>query len=385
MKFEENMALIVIDFDNTIANGHTFNIIHQAISRDNSIVKHPEKQWELIKHIPAIIFSDGHETITWKELFEQMVQEGHQIGIASFSSYGMNTIAHYLKEVVGLSEEFIKNNIVIKSWLPDKPSESDKNTHIMQVKNECLTKNEMLRYRLSEIILVDDSTNNVMAANARGFSVVKAPDAVDSLSPSSATHLHILKHQVLPLFKQPGKLYDQFVQNQKRGPHGLEFGISLTTIDIGISIADNQDETQQNSNDAKSQDVLFIAATNSTDIINQFAKKISNGFLITTDHQLYTVENSTPTLCAHNVKNNIIGWLKEHGYQEYMQAAHSQPVSMLDIVINNSTANLQLAMLTIPPTPSITSASLFNEQSSSNTTNTSDKKNTNTNASFDPT
>ena len=70
------MALFAIDFDYTIAKGHTHNMIAETAERNE------QKQWETIQDVKPIISISTQKT--WKDAFEQLIKDGHQVAIISF-------------------------------------------------------------------------------------------------------------------------------------------------------------------------------------------------------------------------------------------------------------------------------------------------------------
>jgi hypothetical protein len=150
------MALITIDFDYTIVNGHTHNKIKYSQETNK------DSQWDQIKDF-ATVGNPGE----WKHILKTLIKEGHSICIVSFNSYG-HIIPRYLLEKIGLSNEDIKKIKVI-SWLPSRPETANKNQHIQQAKKitRFLGKN-------SQVILIDDTKDNIDAASKENYRTITA-------------------------------------------------------------------------------------------------------------------------------------------------------------------------------------------------------------------
>ena len=157
-----NTALFCIDFDNTIASQHTHNIIANA-EQEHGRLSH-EDQWQLVKDIPPI-GSDQQ----WQELFKTLYKDGHRIAIVSFGQYE-HIIARYLKEIIGLKESFIKDHLKIVSYLPEDPSNANKEDHMSQA-------NEEPKLPAENIVLVDDSRRNTRHAAVMGHQIIYADES----------------------------------------------------------------------------------------------------------------------------------------------------------------------------------------------------------------
>lgn len=150
------MPLVIIDFDYTIANGHTHNIICCSDAKDT------EQQWESVKDIKPVGSAEE-----WNEVLTTLLDNKHQVAIASFNAFG-HIIPRYLKEVIGLKPEQLEK-IHIESWLPENPNIADKNTHIENIK-----KTLNFKEKTSDIILVDDGWHNITRAAKESYSVIVA-------------------------------------------------------------------------------------------------------------------------------------------------------------------------------------------------------------------
>lgn len=152
------MLLIAIDFDHTIVNGQT----HMKIMLSQETDK--DRQWDQIKDFPVI-----GEPGEWKRILENLIKENHSVCIVSFNSYA-HIIPRYLQEKVGLSHEDIEKIKVI-SWLPPHPETANKNQHLRQAK-----KIMNFHGKNSQIILIDDSRNNLDAARKKKYTIIPADE-----------------------------------------------------------------------------------------------------------------------------------------------------------------------------------------------------------------
>lgn len=183
------MAVFIIDFDRTIVNGHTHNTIarfHKTLIGPNPAWEIDEQhaQWELVKNIPPITALD----LDWKTVLKALLHQGHQVAIASFSSYP-HIITRYLQEVIGLSEADI-GKIYIEAWLPEQPSIANKNKHIHRILQHFKFKGAR-----EDIVIVDDSKINTDAAIAEHFTVIPAHDAVGNPL-TNGKHLVLLMKKI---------------------------------------------------------------------------------------------------------------------------------------------------------------------------------------------
>lgn len=164
------MAVFIIDFDFTIAQGHTHNTIaryYKTITGPNP-KWHPDEQqdqWQLVKHIPPV-FSANY---SWKAVFTALLNAHHHVAIASFSSYP-HIIAFYLGQNIGLTEDQL-SKIHIEAWLPVNPASDNKNQHIANILQHFNFKAEP-----KNVIFIDDSKINTEAAKTLGFSIIPAHD-----------------------------------------------------------------------------------------------------------------------------------------------------------------------------------------------------------------
>ena len=152
------MLLIAIDFDHTIVNGQT----HMKIMLSNETDK--DRQWDQIKDFPVI-----GEPDEWKKILESLIKENHSICIVSFNSHE-HIIPRYLQEKVGLSHENVAK-IKVVSWLPKHPETANKNQHLRQAK-----KIMNFHGKNSQVILIDDSKNNLDAARKKKHTVIPADE-----------------------------------------------------------------------------------------------------------------------------------------------------------------------------------------------------------------
>ena len=172
------MALICIDFDETISSGHTHNAIVRAINDAYAadFAKNPSANikeiwaklladkdihWNTAKGIPCVGKSG-----TWAAMLQILVNDGHQVAITSFNGFP-HIIPRYLKGVLHLPDELIKK-INIVSFTPE--DQSNKNEHIEQAIKDA----KLDGIDKKEVILVDDSERNVLAAKKAGYTGIVA-------------------------------------------------------------------------------------------------------------------------------------------------------------------------------------------------------------------
>lgn len=149
------MALFILDFDGTIADANTHNLISQTKDKDSA--------WTALKEVKPIGGS-----LIWRQVFKQLINDGHPVAIASFNSFGF-LIYQYLNEVIGLTEVELAK-IHIEAWTPIKPSESNKNEHIEAIKKALAFKGNN-----NEIVFIDDDTAiNIPAAKSLGCRTISA-------------------------------------------------------------------------------------------------------------------------------------------------------------------------------------------------------------------
>lgn len=156
------MAYFAIDFDRTIASRQTHSLIAENIV---SIGTDPEQQFKAIESVKPIVSAETQKT--WRDAFEAILQDGHQVAIVSFSNFPV--ILRYLKECVGLPQEML-DQIKIVSWLP-KNKKLGKNEHIKQALKES-------KYTGADdtVVLVDDDKNNIILAQKCGYQGILADE-----------------------------------------------------------------------------------------------------------------------------------------------------------------------------------------------------------------
>jgi hypothetical protein len=169
------MALFVIDFDHTLVDGHTHNTIARAILCQVVASDNEEAQWDLVKGMTALGGSDK-----WKAVFQSLFDNGHDVAIASFNSYP-HVISRFLREKIGLSDHQI-SRIFINSWLPKNARAADKNEHIEQIINHFYPRFGE-RPRRDHVILIDDSENNILAAQIAEFQAIQVKNDLAFFAP----------------------------------------------------------------------------------------------------------------------------------------------------------------------------------------------------------
>ncbi len=157
-------ALFCFDFDYTISNKHTHNDMFKQfdIEMGNELKFWGENRKACEDFIRGIApLGDAAE---WKKLFENLVESRNFVAIVSFNVFGKELIPFYLKEVIGLDDDFIRNHIKIVSFLPPLEEQNSKSKHIDQAKQELNLTD------LSDdcVVLVDDDEKNIAAAKKAG-------------------------------------------------------------------------------------------------------------------------------------------------------------------------------------------------------------------------
>lgn len=168
-------ALFCLDFDKTISGGHTHNqmlgqfdwVDFSAASTEDPYLKcwdeNRQDCEDFIKAMPPTA-----DAAKWKNVFETLVADGHACTIVSFNAFGKRLIPFYLKEVIGLSDDFIQNHVKIVSYLPSKEEQGDKSKHIAQAKQEL----KLEGLSDDRVVLIDDSYENIHAATTKGHKTV---------------------------------------------------------------------------------------------------------------------------------------------------------------------------------------------------------------------
>jgi len=166
------MAIVCIDFDNTVVNGHTHNTITQKISMEKATAQPNNqldvksanipsetesdklKQWNLVKDFKPRVGAED-----WKNLINKLIKEGHTVAMVSFNAFD-HIIETYLERVIGLDPETMKK-IIFNSWLPEEPEDSNKNKHIDEV--VMFAKDLNIEFN-DQVMLIDDTRRNTMGA-----------------------------------------------------------------------------------------------------------------------------------------------------------------------------------------------------------------------------
>jgi hypothetical protein len=149
------MTVFILDFDRTIADDDTQNLMSQTKDRDSA--------WEVLKEVKPI----GGSMI-WRQVFRQLIDDGHPVAIASFNSFDI-LIYDYLNKVIGLTEAELAK-IHIEAWTPCNPETANKDKHIEAIKIALNFKGDN-----NEIVFVDDDTAiNIPAAKKLGCRTISA-------------------------------------------------------------------------------------------------------------------------------------------------------------------------------------------------------------------
>lgn len=186
LEVKDETALFCLDADGTIIDGHTHNIILDASKEDRSILKNPEAQWNLVKHLLPI----GGNSAAWHTLFHTLAKDGHAIAIVSFSDFGETILPRFLHEIIGLEQDFIHQHICIISFLPE--NQSTKKSHLSLAQEK--TRKQHLPPE--KIVLCDDRDTLVWDAIRNKYKGVFATH--------DGTHIHVLL-EMSKSIKEPKK------------------------------------------------------------------------------------------------------------------------------------------------------------------------------------
>lgn len=160
--------LFVFDFDGTIVLGHTHNEIIKKVKSDAP--EYVNGNWAVVQDFPIIGSSD-----TWKNIFEDIIQQGHYVAINSFNSFGP-IIPEFL-EKIGLDKDFIKKEIHIIARFPANPAKENKNAYIQESIEKTIEKSgekKDFSGNAEDVFLIDDSRKNIEAAKQAGYQVIHA-------------------------------------------------------------------------------------------------------------------------------------------------------------------------------------------------------------------
>lgn len=289
------MMIFIFDFDETITSEHTHNMITDVINAEieafgESKTKYDiERQWNLIKNINPIFAS-----IAWRELFTNIPAAGHHIAIASHGTYGSHLIPRYLKEVLNLPADLV-DKIQIESWLPPK-DRLNKNQHI---------ENVIRNYSgYNQVILIDDSIDNLKSAEEKGYSVVQAT--------TDGAHIEICK-KALNSFNST---------NQQQFVH-------YTNV------------FQERSS---SSQIGFYLLNNLSGITDFSALK--NAFLVTANYELYEIDANGNTNKVAVEASKIEAFIKQLYVGSTIFASANKPVSIGALI--NDKAMLAFNRIFIP-------------------------------------
>ncbi len=158
-------AIFLIDFDGTIADGHTHNAVAFAV-KENHITNEKKSHWDFLR---KLIHHGSHHPLgsaqEWQKVFATLLADGHKVGIISFSSYP-HMIENYLREIVGLSEN-VMSQVYVYAHLPPNPGHANKNAHIEMAKKHFEYNGPNHR-----VVLIDDSFRNIVGAQMLGCTTI---------------------------------------------------------------------------------------------------------------------------------------------------------------------------------------------------------------------
>lgn len=207
--------LWVFDFDGTIVLGHTHNTIMKSQNPDDPV--YVNGPWGKVENFPNIGSAD-----TWKDLFETLNQQGHYLCIASFNAYG-SVIPEFLNKI-GLTEKVI-GRINIIFGLPDDPRTADKNEYIQQAIAKA--QKEGFSGNAEDVILIDDSTKNIQAAEEKRYRVIRAKKDASHLTELKK---EIQKQKIESLKRQKKEALDAIYKLVQESPQSLSLPQQQTPI-----------------------------------------------------------------------------------------------------------------------------------------------------------
>lgn len=162
--------LFVFDFDGTIVSGHTHNEIIKEKRANPDAPEYVNGDWAVVQGFPIIGSMD-----TWKNIFEDINQQGHYVAINSFNSFA--PIIPKFLEKIGLDEDFIKEDIHIIAKFPANPAKENKNAYIQESIAKTIEKSgekKIFSGNAEDVFLIDDSKKNIDAAKQAGYQVIHA-------------------------------------------------------------------------------------------------------------------------------------------------------------------------------------------------------------------
>jgi FMN phosphatase YigB (HAD superfamily) len=162
--------LFVFDFDGTIVSGHTHNEIIKEKRANPDAPEYVNGDWAVVQGFPIIGSMD-----TWKNIFEDINQQGHYVAINSFNSFA--PIIPKFLEKIGLDEDFIKEDIHIIAKFPANPAKENKNAYIQESIAKTIEKSgekKDFSGNAEDVFLIDDSKKNIDAAKQAGYQVIHA-------------------------------------------------------------------------------------------------------------------------------------------------------------------------------------------------------------------
>src|ERR1043165_14873 len=191
--------LFVFDFDGTIVSGHTHNEIIKEKKANPDAPEYINGDWAVVQGFPIIASTD-----TWKNIFENINQQGHYAAINSFNSFGP-IIPEFL-EKIGLDEDFIKKEIHIIAKFPANPAKENKNAYIQESIAKAIEKSgekKDFSGNAEDVILIDDSKKNIEAAKQAGYQVIHAKKDVSHLIELQTKLEELKKEELRKLEEQP--------------------------------------------------------------------------------------------------------------------------------------------------------------------------------------
>lgn len=177
-------ALFCHDFDGTYVKGNTQRAILKCLGfghfQSEDLLKNlnliieayhekVEECWDVVKKMTVI-----GEPGEWKAANEKIAREGHAQTIVSFNIFGEVLFPRFLKEMVGLEEDFIREHMNIISFWPEEGEKADKSEHIDRAKNYAKEKLKLTHLPNSLVVLTDDNEKNYRGAWNKGYKAIQA-------------------------------------------------------------------------------------------------------------------------------------------------------------------------------------------------------------------
>jgi len=201
------MALLCFDFDNTLVKGHFHNTLMEITEQTAGIYGKTAKEimeWARsdprwmkwyqgkIQKLVDDPIKGPKNPAELKDVIQTALKSGHKIAITSFTLFPEVIKPTLVK--IGLAEEEIKQIHLECFLLQDQ--QQGKIPHMIQAMDHFNIDDR------SQVILIDDNSNNCQTARANGFKAVDVPVEPDA----APEYLMLIKQEVEMLIKQEVEL-----------------------------------------------------------------------------------------------------------------------------------------------------------------------------------